>query len=77
MSPVNTEWVGQMISIPIKTKTPEDLQRKLFTDYRIEVPLMRHGNSIYLRYSINGYNSQEDLDALYNALKREKGEMIV
>ena len=77
ISPVNTEWVGQMISIPIKTKTPEDLQRKLFTDYRIEVPLMRHGNSIYLRYSINGYNSQEDLDALYNALKREKGEMIV
>jgi len=71
ISPVNDEWIGQMISIPIKSKTPEELQRKLFTDYRIEVPIMRHGNSIYLRYSINGFNSQEDLDALYNALKEE------
>ena len=68
ISPLTKEWIGQMLSIPINTDKPEDLQRKLFTDYNIEVPVMRQGDKIYLRYSINGYNSQQDLDALYDAL---------
>ena len=68
ISPLTKEWIGQMLSIPIKTNRPEELQRKLFTDYNIEVPVMRQGENIYLRYSINGYNSQQDLDALYDSL---------
>jgi isopenicillin-N epimerase len=64
-----------MISIPIKTKEPEILQRKLFTDYQIEVPIMRQENDIYMRYSINAFNTIENLDALYNALEdlKKKG----
>ena len=64
-----------MISIPIKTKEPEILQRKLFTDYQIEVPIMRQENDVYMRYSINAFNTIENLDALYNALEdlKEKG----
>jgi isopenicillin-N epimerase len=58
-----------MISIPIQTPDPEKLQRTLFLDYKIEVPIMRQGNDVYLRYSINAFNTVEDLDALYNALK--------
>ena len=68
ISPLTKEWIGQMLSIPINTTRPEELQRKLFIDYNIEVPVMRQGDRIYLRYSINGYNSQQDLDALYEAL---------
>jgi len=68
ISPLTKEWVGQMLSIPIKTDKPEQLQRKLFSDYNIEVPIMKQGDNIYLRYSINGFNSQQDLDALYAAL---------
>jgi isopenicillin-N epimerase len=30
---------------------------------------MRHGQDVYLRYSIQVFNSQKDLDTLYNALK--------
>jgi isopenicillin-N epimerase len=64
-----------MISIPIKTKEPEILQRKLFTDYQIEVPIMRQEKDVYMRYSINAFNTIENLDALYNALEdlKEKG----
>ena len=66
--PLNSEWIGQMISIPIQTPDPEKLQRSLFLDYKIEVPIMRQGNDVYLRYSINAFNTVDDLDALYNAL---------
>ena len=69
ISPLTKEWIGQMLSIPIKTIRPEELQLKFFTDYNIEVPVMKQGDKIYLRYSINGYNNQQDLDALYDALE--------
>ena len=68
ISPLTNEWIGQMISIPIKTKNPEELQRTLFTEYKIEIPIMRQDNDVYMRYSINAFNSNEQLDTLYNAL---------
>jgi len=68
ISPLTSEWIGQMISIPIKTVEPEILQRTLFTEYQIEVPIMRQGNDVYLRYSINGFNSQSDIDRLYQVI---------
>jgi isopenicillin-N epimerase len=68
ISPLTNEWIGQMLSIPIKTNEPEILQRSLFTDYKIEVPIMRQEKDVYIRYSINAFNSIDDLNALYNAL---------
>lgn len=69
LAPLNGEFIGQMISIPINTTEPEKLQRLLFTDHQIEVPVMRHGNRCYLRYSIQAFNTVEDLDRLYQALE--------
>ncbi len=66
--PLNNEWIGQMISIPIHTKEPEILQRKLFKEFNIEIPIMRQGDDIYMRYSINAFNSIQDLEALHKAL---------
>ena len=74
ISPLTSEWVGQMISIPIKTTEPEILQRKLFVDYKIEIPLMRQGEDVYVRYSINAFNTMENLEALYKALSEIKKE---
>ena len=68
ISPLTSEWIGQMISIPIHTKEPEILQRKLFKEFNIEIPIMRQGEDIYMRYSINAFNSIQDLEALHNAL---------
>jgi len=68
ISPLTSEWIGQMISIPIRTKEPEILQRKLFKEFNIEIPIMRQGEDIYMRYSINAFNSIQDLEALHNAL---------
>jgi len=46
----------------------------LFNQFRIEIPVMRHGSDVYLRYSIQAFNSQEDLDKLYQALTVIKGQ---
>ena len=77
ISPLNNEWIGQMISIPINTPEPEILQRKLYIDYTIEVPIMRQEKDVYIRYSINGFNSVADLDTLYNALESIKKEGVL
>jgi isopenicillin-N epimerase len=66
-----------MISIPIQSPDPEKLQRTLFLDYKIEVPIMRQGDDVYLRYSINAFNSVENLDALYNAIKEIQKQGIL
>jgi isopenicillin-N epimerase len=75
--PLNSEWIGQMISIPIQSPDPEKLQRTLFLDYKIEVPIMRQGDDVYLRYSINAFNTVENLDALYNAIKEIQKQGIL
>ena len=67
--PVSDDFLGQMCSIPMPATQPELLQRHLFTHYKIEVPVMRQESSVYLRFSINAFNTQADLDILYNALK--------
>ncbi len=74
LCPVTDEFLGQMCSIPVTTSQPEKLQRLLFEKYSIEAPVMRQGNLTFIRYSIQAFNSQEDLDKLYNALKEIIGE---
>lgn len=69
LCPITDEFLGQLFSITIKTLQPEKLQRHLFEKYKIEIPVMRLDDKIFLRYSIQAYNSQEDLDKLYNVLK--------
>lgn len=78
LCPLTDEFLGQMFSIPIHTTEPETLQRDLFEAYKIEIPVMRHGNDVYLRYSIQVFNTQKDLDMLYEALKEiiENTELI-
>lgn len=68
LAPLTDEFIGQMLAVPIQTKEPELLYRKLVDEYRIEIPIMRHANRVFIRYSINGFNSQADLDTLFDAL---------
>ncbi|WP_310560283.1 aminotransferase class V-fold PLP-dependent enzyme [Flavobacterium sp.] len=67
--PITDEFLGQMASIPIKTSNPVGLKDLLFNTYKIEIPVMPLNGTYFLRYSINGYNSKEDLDILYKALQ--------
>lgn len=74
LAPVTDEFIAQLFSIPVQTDQPEQLQRHLFEKYKIEIPVMRQEKEIYLRYSINAFNSQEDLDYLYDSLQEIMAE---
>lgn len=69
ISPIDSDFLGQMFSVPVLTSEPEKLQRHLFEAYKIEVPVMRQDARIFIRYSVNAFNSQHDLDRLYSALE--------
>lgn len=69
LAPVTDDFIAQLYSTEIKTSEPEKLKAVLFNEYAIEVPVMRHGDKVYLRYSINAFNTQEDLDKLFAAIK--------
>ena len=78
LCPLNDDFLGQMCSMQVRTASPEALQRHLFERYNIEIPVMRQDDHVFIRYSVQGYNSQDDLDRLYEALKEIKsaGELL-
>lgn len=69
LCPVTEEFLGQMAAIPLRTAQPELLQKTLYDTYQIEIPVMRLDEKVFIRYSINAFNTQEDLERLYQALK--------
>lgn len=69
LAPVNDDFILQLFSVPINTPEPETLKDLLFNKYKIEIPVMRHADKVYLRYSIQAFNTQQDLDILEDALK--------
>jgi isopenicillin-N epimerase len=74
LSPVTDDFVLQLYSAEIKTPEPEKLYRHFYDEYKIEIPVMRHGDKVYLRYSINAFNSQQDMDKLFSAIKDIKSK---
>ncbi len=67
--PITEEFLGQMFAIFIQTPDPDRLKRYLFETHRIEIGINRMDNRSLLRYSINAFNGQQDLDHLYSALE--------
>lgn len=67
--PVTSEFLVQMCSIPIRTTKPLELKETLFHKYKIEIPVMKLEDKFFLRIAINGYNSQQDLEILQEALE--------
>lgn len=65
--PISEEFLVQMASIPVNTTNPAALKELLFNKYKIEIPVIPLNGNYFIRYSINTYNSQEDLDILYKA----------
>jgi isopenicillin-N epimerase len=68
--PLDDFFVRQLFSIPIRTSEPEKLKARLFDEFKIEIPIMRHGDRVFMRYSIQAFNSQTDLDRLEEALTK-------
>jgi isopenicillin-N epimerase len=59
---------GQMVPVPVPHRDAEALRNYLFGQHRIEVPVTTHGGRCFVRVSVQGYNTEEDLAALERAL---------
>lgn len=69
ISPDSTDWYSQMVTIPLQTFDAEVLKRRLYDEHRVEVPLIQWRGNLYVRVSIQTYNTQADVEALLNGLK--------
>ncbi|MEQ1553277.1 MAG: aminotransferase class V-fold PLP-dependent enzyme [Ferruginibacter sp.] len=74
IAPINNDFIVQLYSAPIKTKEPLKLKQYLYENYKIQIPVMPHNDKVYLRYSIQAFNSQSDLDKLFCAIKDIKAK---
>ena len=62
------EWYAQMAAFPLPTCDAAMLQCRLYDEYRVEVPVIQWGGRQFVRVSIQGYNTAEDVTALVRAL---------
>jgi isopenicillin-N epimerase len=69
LATLNNDFFGQLYSAKIHTDFPEELQRNLFTNYSIEIPIMRHGKDCYIRFSFQPFTQEKEIDALIDALE--------
>ena len=59
-----------MISVPIPKVKEFEFQKKLYRNYKIEIPIIPWENRSFVRISFQLYNSEKDLDKLIFALKK-------
>jgi len=65
------KFLGQMSSIPIRSKDILQDQIKFYLKYKIQIPFIKWHDKEFFRISIQAYNSKEDIVKLLEALKKE------
>jgi len=70
LAPLTEEFFGQMFSIPVKVSNPAATKKRLIDEFGIEVPVTVRGTDFFIRYSVNAYNTAEDLSILRAALEQ-------
>lgn len=72
LSAESGEFWTQMRSFPLPGRAPADLQRRLWEEHGIEVPVMEWKGRRLLRVSVQAHNAPEDIERLLGAL----GELL-
>ncbi|HEY8049580.1 MAG TPA: aminotransferase class V-fold PLP-dependent enzyme [Ramlibacter sp.] len=60
------DW-AQMVAIPVPAQDPDRLRARLYEDSRIEIPVTRHAAQVFVRLSVQGYNTPGDIERLLAA----------
>jgi len=67
--PLDSDFYHQMGTIPIpRVKDLSELKSRLLTKYKIEIPYIEWDNHQYLRLSVQGYNTLDEINQLVHAL---------
>jgi len=70
ISPDSPTWFAQMFTASLFPGDMAELKRRLYDEYRVEVPIGTRDNLNHIRVSIQGYNTLEDVDRLIHALSQ-------
>ncbi|MFZ2095310.1 MAG: aminotransferase class V-fold PLP-dependent enzyme [Anaerolineales bacterium] len=74
--PLDSNLYHQMGTIPIpRVRDIDDLKARLYTDYKIEIPCIEWNGKHYIRLSIQGYNTDSEIDLLIFALSKLLSEL--
>lgn len=66
--PLDSTYYSQMGIAPLPSSNLAALKSRLYDEHKIEVPLIQWQDKQFIRISVQGYNTQEDIDALIRAL---------
>jgi isopenicillin-N epimerase len=67
--PDSPAWYAQMATILLPACDAEELRRRLYDEHRIEVPIIEWSGRQLVRVSVQGYNTQEEVEAFVEALQ--------
>jgi isopenicillin-N epimerase len=67
--PLESDFYGQMGTAPLPHSDIGLLKSRLYDEYKIEIPLIQWQDKQFLRISVQGYNTKDDIDLLVEALK--------
>jgi isopenicillin-N epimerase len=60
------DW-AQMVAIPVPAQDPESLRKRLYEESGIEIHVTTHADQVFVRLSVQGYNSTDDIEHLLAA----------
>ena len=69
IAPISKVFIGQMYSIPIETENIAGLKTALYERFKIEVPVFMNEDQVFIRFSFQVFNSDEDMQRLFDAMK--------
>jgi len=65
----SADWIHQMVSHPLPVNAPEDIKERLWSAYKIEIPVFQWCGQRYIRVSCNVYNTDQQVEYFLNALR--------
>jgi isopenicillin-N epimerase len=69
--PLESNFYHQMGIAPLPhIRDLNQLKNRLYDEYKIEIPCIEWNNQHFLRLSIQGYNTEQDIDKLISALDK-------
>jgi isopenicillin-N epimerase len=68
--PLDSDFYSQMAIAPLPPDTDlVALMARLYDEYKVEVPLIEWNGHKFIRISVQGYNTQDDVSALMDGLR--------